>query len=105
MHNPSSIALLVNLISCVSFYPISSHGLVTTTAWLSSRKRRIAPSWRHHLLQNSIDVSTTKENNDGEEEDKKEETKWWEDVSFEHGYVAEKIRPDFEILTSMKNCV
>jgi len=100
MHNPSSIALLINLIICVSFYPISSHGLVTTTAWLSSRKRRIAPSWRHHLLQNSIDVPTTKENNDGEEEDKKEEKKWWEDVSFEHGYVAEKIRPDFEILTS-----
>mmetsp|Transcript_263 Transcript_263/g.288 ORF Transcript_263/g.288 Transcript_263/m.288 type:complete len:509 (-) Transcript_263:79-1605(-) len=80
---------------CVNSYflavssPLASEGFNSNTLIRSRRKFKLN---RRHLLEN-LDVSFTKESDT-------EEKKWWEDVTFEHGDVAERTRPDFEILLS-----
>ncbi len=47
-----------------------------------------------HVLKNP-ELNSSKE-----KEEDKNTSKWWENVTFEHGDVAERCRPDFEILVS-----
>jgi DNA-binding transcriptional MocR family regulator len=88
----------LSLLFCVNFYflavssPLSSEGFVSTNR-LSASQRKFRSS-RRHVLQNPDLSSTTKQN------DTEENNKWWEEVTFEHGDVAETTRPDFEILMS-----
>mmetsp|Transcript_22272 Transcript_22272/g.48401 ORF Transcript_22272/g.48401 Transcript_22272/m.48401 type:complete len:538 (-) Transcript_22272:202-1815(-) len=92
--------------------PLSSNGFITRCTELKSRRIIQAnydktsvnhnpmgkPLVQLHVLQ-SPELHSSNEK--GMEENTK---KWWEDVIFEHGDVAEACRPDFPILTSTTIC-
>ena len=81
-------------------FPLNSNGFVAQRFESSSSGRNFPkPHDRanllcRHVLKNPELNSSTKRD---EEEDSE---KWWENVTFEHGDVAERCRPDFEILMS-----
>mmetsp|Transcript_13940 Transcript_13940/g.35039 ORF Transcript_13940/g.35039 Transcript_13940/m.35039 type:complete len:534 (+) Transcript_13940:147-1748(+) len=81
-------------------FPLNSNGFVAQHFESSSSGRNFPkPHDRanllcRHVLKNPELNSSTKRD---EEEDTE---KWWENVTFEHGDVAERCRPDFEILMS-----
>ena len=95
MTNNVSLLLCMNIYFLAFSSPLSSEGFVSkNTNTLSVSQRKFRTSSRRYVLQNPDLSSTTKQN------ETEENKKWWEEVTFEHGDVAELTRPDFEILMS-----
>lgn len=81
----------------------SAQGFVNTIIDGRSVRTAAAANIQRQVLRNPEVTATNEASNindghDDDDDDDRAGTEWWKDVKFEHGEIAERTRPDFEIL-------
>ena len=80
-------------------FPLNSNGFVAKRFGSRNRGNRQKHHDRVNLLRRH-NLESTELNSFKGRDTEGDADKWWQNVTFEHGHVAEKCRPDFEILMS-----